>query len=127
MEWSPYQSISPGRRWCAARLSFAPAPPAALEADALRLPFPRWELQSGDVKQTYSHEPLGKIAGRARLDVVDHTRHFRGRQDQHCYLAMSSVKGKAAAIAAPLVSATDKRLPNDRGSVVLVRARNRSG
>ena len=83
------------------------------------------------MKQTYSHEPLGKIAGRARLDVVDHTHHFRGRQDQHCYLAMSSVKGKpapnAAVIAAPLVSATDKSLPNDRGTVVLVRARNRSG
>ena len=51
---------------------------------------------------------------------------FRGRQSERFYLAMSSVKGKAApnaaVLAAPLVSVSDKRLPNDGGSVVLVRA-----
>ena len=82
------------------------------------------------VKQTYSHERLGKLLAERGLDVVDYTYQFRGRQAEHFYLAMSSVKGKAApnaaVIAAPLVSATDKRLPNDRGSVVLVRARKRS-
>jgi len=44
---------------------------------------------------------------------------------------MSSVKGKAApnaaAVAVPLVAASDRRAPNDHGSVVLVRARKRGG
>jgi ubiquinone/menaquinone biosynthesis C-methylase UbiE len=83
------------------------------------------------VKQTYSHERLGRLLSDRGLDVVQHVYQFRGRQAEHFYLAMSSVKGKAApnaaVIAAPLISASDKRLPNDRGSVVLIRARKRGG
>jgi SAM-dependent methyltransferase len=82
------------------------------------------------VKQTYSHERLGDLLAERGLDVIEHDYQFRGRQSEHFYLAMSSVKGKAApnaaVLAAPLVSVSDKRLPNDGGSVVLVRARKRA-
>jgi len=82
------------------------------------------------VKQTYSHESLGKLLAERGLDVIQHSYQFRGRQSEHFYLAMSSVKGKpapnAAVLAAPLVSLSDRRLPNDSGSVVLVRARKRT-
>jgi hypothetical protein len=64
------------------------------------------------------------------LDLVEHSYQFRGQQAEHFYLAMSSVKGKAApnaaAFAAPLIAASDRREPNDHGSVVLIRARKRS-
>ena len=82
------------------------------------------------VKQTYSHERLGRLLAERGLDVEEHNYQFRGRQSEQFYLAMSSVKGKAApnaaVIAAPLVSVSDRRLPNDGGSVVLVRARKRA-
>jgi len=82
------------------------------------------------VKHTYSHEKLGDLLADRGLDVVEHTYHFRGRQSEHFYLAMSSVKAKAApnaaAVAAPLVSVSDRLLPNDGGSIVLVRARKRA-
>jgi SAM-dependent methyltransferase len=81
------------------------------------------------VNQTYSHEQLGKLLADRDLDLVEHTYHFRGRQSEHFYLAMSSVKGKAApnavAFAAPLIAAADRRAPNEGGSVVLIRARKR--
>jgi SAM-dependent methyltransferase len=82
------------------------------------------------VKHTYSHDVLGKLLAERGLDVIEHTYQFRGRQSEHFYLAMSSIKGKpapnAAVFAAPLVSVSDKRLPNDAGSIVLVRARKRA-
>jgi hypothetical protein len=68
-------------------------------------------------------------ARRARLDLVEHTYQFRGQRAEHFYLAMSGVKGKAAPNAAvlsvPLVAASDRRAPNEAGSVVLIRARKR--
>lgn len=82
------------------------------------------------VKDTYSHERLGALLAERGLEVIEHSYQFRGRQAEHFYLAMSSVKGKAAPNAAvfaiPLVAAGDRRSPNDRGSVVLVRARKRA-
>ena len=81
------------------------------------------------VNHTYSHEQLAKLLAERDLDLVEHTYHFRSRQSEHFYLAMSSVKGKAApnaaAFAAPLVAVADRRAPNDGGSVVLIRARKR--
>lgn len=83
------------------------------------------------VQQTYSHERLGRLLAERGLDIVEHTYQFRGRRSEHFYLAMSSVKGKAApnaaVIAAPFVWVSDNRSPNDRGSVVLLRARKRGG
>lgn len=82
------------------------------------------------MKQTYSHDRLGDLLAERGLDVTEHSYQFRGRQAERFYLAMSSVKGKAApnaaVFAAPLVAASDRRSPNDRGSVVLVRARKRA-
>ncbi len=83
------------------------------------------------VKQSYSHERFATLLDQCGLDLVEHEYQFRGRHAEHFYLAMSSVKGKAAPnaafIAAPLIAAGDSRSPNDRGSVVLIRARKRSG
>ncbi len=82
------------------------------------------------VKHTYSHERLGSLLAARGLDLIDYAYQFRGRQAEHFYLAMSSVKGKAApnaaVLAAPLIAASDRRSPNDRGSVVLIRARKRT-
>lgn len=78
------------------------------------------------VQRTYDHRQLATLLAERGLEVVEHTYQFRGRQAEHFYLAMSSVRGKAApnaaVIAAPLIAAGDKGQPNDRGSVVLVRA-----
>jgi SAM-dependent methyltransferase len=81
------------------------------------------------VKHTYTHERLAELLGERGLDLVEHTYQFRGQRAEHFYLAMSAVKGKAApnaaAISVPLVAASDRRAPNEAGSVVLVRARKR--
>jgi len=81
------------------------------------------------VKHTYTHERLAELLGERGLDLVEHTYLFRGQRAEHFYLAMSSVKGKAApnaaAISVPLVAASDRRAPNEAGSVVLIRARKR--
>jgi SAM-dependent methyltransferase len=83
------------------------------------------------VKHTYSHERLGTLLAERGLDVLEHRYQFRGQQAERFYLAMSSVRGKAAPNAAvfaiPLIAASDRREPNDRGSVVLIRARKHSG
>lgn len=82
------------------------------------------------VKHTYSHERLGGLLAGAGLDLAEYSYQFRGPRAERFYLAMSSVRGKAApnaaVLAAPLVAASDRRLPNDGGSVVLVRARRRA-
>jgi ubiquinone/menaquinone biosynthesis C-methylase UbiE len=79
------------------------------------------------VKRTYDHAQLGHLLGRWGLEVTEYTYQFRGERAEHFYLAMSAVRGKLApnlaAIAVPLVAASDQRAPNDHGSVVLVRAR----
>jgi hypothetical protein len=71
------------------------------------------------------------LLGERGLDLVDHSYLFRGQRAEHFYLAMSAVKGKAApnaaAVAVPLLAASDRRAPNDHGSVVLVRPRKRGG
>src|SRR5712691_276183 len=83
------------------------------------------------VKQTYAHERLARLLDECGLDVVEYDYQFRGHHAEHFYLAISSVKGKAApnaaSIAAPLIAASDRRSPNDRGSIVLIRARKRGG
>jgi SAM-dependent methyltransferase len=79
------------------------------------------------VKHTYTHERLAELLGERGLDLLEHTYQFRGQRAEHFYLAMSTVKGKAApnaaAISVPLVAASDRRAPNEAGSVVLIRAR----
>ena len=83
------------------------------------------------VKHTYTHERLAELLGQCGLDLAEHTYLFRGQRAEHFYLAMSSVKGKAApnvaAASLPFVALSDRRAPNDHGSVVLVRARKRDG
>lgn len=79
------------------------------------------------VKHTYSHERLGGLVAEAGLELVDYSYQFRGPKAERFYLTMSSVKGKAApnvaVLATPLIAANDRRLPNDGGSVLLIRAR----
>ncbi len=79
------------------------------------------------VKHTYDHELLARLLGECGLDIIEHNYQFRGYQAEHFYLAMSSVRGKAApnaaSIAAPLIAASDRRSPNNGGSIVLIRAR----
>ena len=79
------------------------------------------------VKHTYTHERLAELLDERGLDLTEHTYLFRGERSEHFYLAMSSVKGKAApnaaAISVPLVAASDRWAPNEAGSVVLIRAR----
>lgn len=83
------------------------------------------------VKHTYTHGRLAELLAQRGLDLIEHTYLFRGQRAEHFYLAMSSVRGKAApnaaAVSLPLVAFSDRRAPNDRGSVVLVRARKRGG
>ena len=81
------------------------------------------------VKHTYTHQRLAELLDERGLDLAEHTYLFRGPRAEHFYLAMSSVKGKAApnaaAISVPLVAVSDRRAPNEAGSVVLIRARKR--
>jgi SAM-dependent methyltransferase len=81
------------------------------------------------VKHTYTHQRLAELLDERGLDLIEHTYLFRGERAEHFYLAMSSVKGKAApnaaAISVPLVAASDRRAPNEAGGVVLIRARKR--
>jgi len=83
------------------------------------------------VKHTYTHERLGGLLAERGLELVEYSYQFRAQHAEHFYLAMSSVKGKAAPNAAvlsvPFVAASDKRSPNDHGSVVLIRARKQVG
>jgi SAM-dependent methyltransferase len=114
----------------------APGGELVMSADALTRAgeWPRLfdaHCQRYAVKQTYTHERLAGLLSERGLDLVEHSYQFRGHRAEHFYLAMSSVKGKAApnaaAVAVPLVAASDRRAPNDHGSVVLVRARKRGG
>lgn len=112
----------------------APGGELVLSADALTraAEWPRLfeaHCRRYSVQRTYDHEQLTRLAAESGLDVLEHTYQFRGRQAEHFYLAMSSVRGKAApnaaAVATPLIAASDRRQRNDRGSVVLIRARKR--
>jgi ubiquinone/menaquinone biosynthesis C-methylase UbiE len=113
----------------------APGGELAMSADAITraAEWPRLfdaHCQRYAVKQTYTHERLAELLAERGLDLVEYSYQFRSQRAEHFYLAMSSVKGKAApnaaAMAVPLVAAGDRRAPNDHGSVVLVRARKRA-
>jgi SAM-dependent methyltransferase len=81
------------------------------------------------VKHTYTHESLGELLAARGLDLVEHSYQFRGRAAERLYLSLSTYGGKvgfnAAAPLTPLVALADRRAPNDRGSIVLIRARKR--
>ncbi|MCW2904158.1 MAG: Methyltransferase type 11 [Streptosporangiaceae bacterium] len=81
------------------------------------------------VKHTYTHESLGELVGARGLDLVDYSYQFRGRAAERLYLSLSTYGGRvgfnAAAPLTPLVALADRRAANDRGSIVLIRARKR--
>src|SRR4051794_20741610 len=76
------------------------------------------------VKHTYTHESLAELLDQRGLDLVDHSYQFRGRAAERLYLSLSTYGGKvgfnAAAPLTPLVALSDRRAPNDRGSIVLI-------
>ncbi len=78
------------------------------------------------VKSTYTHEELGRLCAANGLRVDRHSYLFRTSLTEHLYLGLSAKGGRAgwnaAAPLAPLVALSDRLAPNDRGSVVLVRA-----
>ena len=82
------------------------------------------------VQHTYTHESLAALLDERDMDLVDHSYQFRGRAAERLYLSLSAYGGKAgfnaAAPLAPLVALADRRSPNDRGSIVLIKARKRS-
>ncbi|TDQ51931.1 class I SAM-dependent methyltransferase [Actinorugispora endophytica] len=81
------------------------------------------------VQRTYTHETLGALLAECGLDVAEHSYQFRGRAAERTYLGLSARGGRvgfnAAAPLIPLVSLSDSREPNTRGSIVLLRARKR--
>jgi len=81
------------------------------------------------VQHTYTHETLGKLMNERGLDLVRHSYQFRTAAAERLYLSLSTYGGKigfnAAAPLTPLVALGDRRAPNDRGSIVLIRARKR--
>ncbi|RCV55720.1 class I SAM-dependent methyltransferase [Marinitenerispora sediminis] len=83
------------------------------------------------VQATYTHRTLAALLGECGLDVREHRYQFRSRAAERGYLALSAHGGRfgfnAAAPLIPLVSLSDARTPNDRGSIVLLRARKRDG
>jgi SAM-dependent methyltransferase len=114
----------------------APGGEIVLSADALtrKAEWPRLydaHCRRYWVKQTYNHEQLSRLLAERDLDLVEFTYQFRGPRSERFYLAMSSVRGKAApnaaVVAVPFIAASDRRSPNDGGSVILIRARKRSG
>ncbi|RNL82364.1 class I SAM-dependent methyltransferase [Halostreptopolyspora alba] len=84
-----------------------------------------------DVRRTYDHDSLGAFLADRGMEVVELTHQFRARWAEWLYLAVSAYGGRigfnAAAPLVPLVWLSDRRQPDERGSIVLVRARKRSG
>ncbi|MFI0447860.1 class I SAM-dependent methyltransferase [Actinomadura sp. 6N118] len=82
------------------------------------------------VQHTYTHETLAKLMDERGLDLVRHSYQFRTPAAERLYLSLSTYGGKvgfnAAAPLAPLVALTDRRAPNERGSIVLIQARKRA-
>ncbi|MEU5883259.1 class I SAM-dependent methyltransferase [Spirillospora sp. NPDC047279] len=82
------------------------------------------------VQHTYTHESLGKLMNERGLDLVRHSYQFRTPAAERLYLSLSTYGGKvgfnAAAPLTPLVALTDRRAPNERGSIVLIHARKRA-
>ncbi|WP_344590668.1 class I SAM-dependent methyltransferase [Actinomadura vinacea] len=81
------------------------------------------------VQHTYTHDSLGKLMDERGLDLVRHSYQFRTAAAERLYLSLSAYGGKvgfnAAAPLAPLVAMGDRKAPNERGSIVLIRARKR--
>jgi ubiquinone/menaquinone biosynthesis C-methylase UbiE len=82
------------------------------------------------VQHTYTHESLRRLMDEQGLDIVGYSYQFRTAAAERLYLSLSAYGGRvgfnAAAPLAPLVALADRRAPNDRGSIVLVRARKRA-
>jgi ubiquinone/menaquinone biosynthesis C-methylase UbiE len=79
------------------------------------------------VKRTYTHETLTRLLGARGLEVMEHTYQFRATWSERLYLSLSAHGGRvgfnAAAALIPLVAASDRRADQERGSIVLLRAR----
>lgn len=79
------------------------------------------------VKFTYTHKDLEKMFVANGLVLEEHDYLFRTARAERLYLTLSAKGGKvgwnAAAPLSPLVALSDRRAPNEQGSVVLVRAR----
>jgi ubiquinone/menaquinone biosynthesis C-methylase UbiE len=79
------------------------------------------------VQHTYTHESLAGLLGDRDMELADYSYQFRSRTTERLYLSLSAYGGRvgfnAAAPLTPLVALADRRSPNDRGSIVLIRAR----
>ncbi len=79
------------------------------------------------VRRTYDHASLDELLAECGMDLVEWNYQFRGRWAEHAYLAVSAYGGRMgftlAAPLAPLVWLGDTVQPDERGSIVLVRAR----
>lgn len=82
------------------------------------------------VQRTYTHQTLGALMAEHGLEMIAHSYQFRTAAAERLYLSLSAYGGRigfnAAAPLVPLVALTDRRAPNERGSIVLVRARKRA-
>jgi SAM-dependent methyltransferase len=81
------------------------------------------------VQHTYTHESLGGLLAERGMELVEYSYQFRSRATERLYLSLSAYGGRmgfnAAAPLTPLVALADKRSPNDRGSIVLIKARKK--
>jgi ubiquinone/menaquinone biosynthesis C-methylase UbiE len=81
------------------------------------------------VQHTYTHESLGELLADRGMELADYSYQFRTKATERLYLSLSAYGGRvgfnAAAPLAPLVALADRRSPNDRGSIVLIRARKK--
>jgi ubiquinone/menaquinone biosynthesis C-methylase UbiE len=81
------------------------------------------------VQHTYTHESLSGLLAERGMELVDYSYQFRSRATERLYLTLSAYGGKAgfnaAAPLTPFVALADRRSPNDRGSIVLIRARKK--
>ena len=79
------------------------------------------------VQHTYTHESLSGLLSARGMELADYSYQFRSRATERLYLSLSAYGGRvgfnAAAPLTPLVALADRRSPNDRGSIVLIRAR----
>lgn len=81
------------------------------------------------VQHTYTHESLAELLAGRDMELADYSYQFRSRSTERLYLSLSAYGGRAgfnaAAPLTPLVALADRRSPNDRGSIVLIRARKK--
>ncbi|GAA4128930.1 class I SAM-dependent methyltransferase [Actinomadura keratinilytica] len=81
------------------------------------------------VQHTYTHETLRRLMDERGLDLLRHSYQFRTAAAERLYLSLSAYGGRvgfnAAAPLVPLVALSDRRAPNERGSIVLIHARKR--